>query len=206
MAEVGDSPISLEVHQPAKRAGFTPGRKTKAGLIFAGVVALLLVGTLYLQKKAPPQAARLLPESDAIVYFNVAPIRAVSGFGARPVDHDPDYQHFIDATGIEFERDLSQAAFALHRMPNPLGPNGPVAYSSIFVGKFDHTRLSNYLDSISQSKEHYDGRDIYNISIEGRTETAPEPQPSPSAETLRSRSVPVRSRSSHWPGALASWE
>ncbi len=177
MAEVGDSPTVLEIPrsvdprpEPARRSAFQLGRKSVLALIVASIVALLLAAALYLQKKAPPEAARLLPESDAIVYFNVAPIRAVSGFDARPVDHEPDYQHFIDATGIQFERDLSQAAFALHRMSNPLGPNGPVAYSSVFVGKFDRTRLANYLDSVAQSKDRYDGHDIYNISVDGRTD------------------------------------
>jgi hypothetical protein len=172
MGEVGESPVSVDIPNPvpAQRSGFALRRKTSITLIVAGVLLALLAGGLYLQKKAPPEAARLLPESDAIVYFNVAPIRAVSGFDARPVDHDAEYQRFIDATGIQFERDLSQAAFALHRMANPLGPNGPVAYSSIFVGKFDRTRLANYLNGVAQSKERYDGRDIYSIAVEGRTD------------------------------------
>ena len=99
-----------------------------------------------------------------------APLRAATHFDAHPVKHDPDYQAFIDATGIEFERDLSQAAFATHRMANPLGPNGPVAFSSIFVGKFDRQRLAGYLASKAQSQEHYAGHDIYNIAVEGRTD------------------------------------
>jgi hypothetical protein len=172
MAELGESPTVVEIPRPAltRRSVFPLGRKSGLALIAACVAALLLAATVYLQKKAPPEAARLLPESDAIVYFNVAPIRAISGFDARPVDHDSDYQHFIDATGIQFERDLSQAAFALHRMPNPLGPNGPIAYSSIFVGRFDRTRLANYLDGVAQSKDRYDGHDIYNIAVDGRTD------------------------------------
>jgi hypothetical protein len=172
MGEVVDSSNSVEVPNspPAKQAFHRPSRRTGLALAAGGVALLLVAVFLYLQKKAPPEAARLLPESDAIVYFNVAPIRAASGFDAHPVSHDADYQHFIDATGIQFERDLSQAAFALHRMPNPLGPNGPVAYSSIFVGKFDRTRLSNYLDGVAGSKERYDGHDIYDIAMNGRTD------------------------------------
>ncbi len=97
-------------------------------------------------------------------------MRAAFRFKANPVKHDPDYQAFIDATGIEFERDLSEAAFALHQMSNPLGPNGPVAFSSIFVGKFDRQRLAAYLASKAKSQESYGGHDIYNIPIEGRTD------------------------------------
>ena len=172
MAEVGDSLVVVEVSgvSEAGPGGFRLGRKARVFLLFGLLVFLVFAGLFYLQKKAPPLAARLLPESDAMVYFNVAPLRAVSGFGSRPVVHEADYQRFIDGTGIEFERDLSQAAFALHRMSNPLGPNGAVAYSSIFVGKFDHTRLANYLAGIAQSTEDYDGREIYNIQVEGRTD------------------------------------
>ena len=47
----------------------------------------------------------------------------------------PEYQQFVDATGIDWERDLDQVAIALHRMPNPNGPNGAVAYSLVLVGK-----------------------------------------------------------------------
>jgi hypothetical protein len=131
---------------------------------------VILAAVLYLRKNAPPEAARLLPESDGIVYIDVAPLRAATRFDAHPVKHDPEYQHFVDATGIEFERDLSEAAFALHRMSNPMGPNGPIAFSSIFVGRFDRQRLSSYLDGIAQSKERYAGHEIYNIAIDARTD------------------------------------
>ncbi len=97
-------------------------------------------------------------------------MRTALSFNAHPVKHDPDYQAFIDATGIEFERDLSEAAFALHQMSNPLGPNGAVAFSSIFVGKFDRNRLASYLASKAKSQESYDGHDIYDIPMDGRTD------------------------------------
>lgn len=166
MVEAGESAIAQTV--PEKRGIFPRSRRTWTLLLAAGLVALLVAGFLLLRKNAPPEAARLLPESDGIVYVDVAPMRAVVNFDAHPVKHDPDYQHFIDATGIQFERDLDEAAFALHRMSNPLGPNGPVAFSSIFVGRFDHTRLASYLEGIAQSKERYAGHDIYNIAMDGR--------------------------------------
>ena len=98
-----------------------------------------------LRKTAPPEAARLLPESDAIVYANLKPLRAATHFDRTPVSRSPDYQHFVDATGIVPERDLDAAAFALHRMDDPNGPNGPVAYSEVFEGRFDGERLARYL-------------------------------------------------------------
>jgi hypothetical protein len=134
------------------------------------VVILLLLGVaVYLRKKAPPEAARLLPESDGIVYLNLRPLRAATHFDQHPVQHDADYQKFIDATGIQFERDLDEVAFALHRMQNPAGPNGAVAFSEVFVGHFDGGRLARYLESVSASQESYAGHAIYSIPSEGRT-------------------------------------
>jgi hypothetical protein len=144
-------------------------RRTRVTIAIVLVVLLLLAGALYLRKKAPPEAARLLPESDGIVYLNLRPLRAATRFERNPVRHDPEYQHFIDETGIEPERDLDEVAFALHRMPDPNGPNGPVAFSEVFVGHFDGRRLSRYLASVAASTETYAGHEIYNIPSDGRT-------------------------------------
>jgi hypothetical protein len=133
---------------------------------------LALVGALvvavWLRKTAPPEAARLLPESDAIVYASLGPLRAATHFDRTPIHRSPDYQSFVDATGIVPERDLDAAAFALHRMDDPNGPNGPVAYSEVFEGRFDGARLNRYLAGIASSQEQYAGRTIFTIPIEGR--------------------------------------
>ena len=75
----------------------------------------------------------------------------------------------MDATGIVPERDLDGAAFALQRMSDPTGPNGAVAYSEVFQGRFNAGRLSGYLASQAKSTEEYAGRTIYAIPSEGRT-------------------------------------
>jgi len=133
------------------------------------IVLLLLAGAIYLRKIAPPEAARLLPESDGIIYLNFRAIRSAAHFGEHPVQHAPEYQRFIDATGIQFERDLDDAAFALHQMPDPRGPNGPVAFSEVFVGHFDGRRLANYLDTLAASRDVYAGHTIFSIPSQGRT-------------------------------------
>ena len=114
----------------------TMRRRTKITISIVAVVLLLLAGALYLRKIAPPEVARLLPDSDGIIYLNLRPLRAATHFDEHPVPHDPDYQHFIDATGIHPEHDLDKVAFALERMPDPHGPNGPVAFSEVFQGHF----------------------------------------------------------------------
>ena len=144
-------------------------RRTKATIIIVLLVLLLVALAAYLRRKAPPEAARLLPESDCILYFNLRPLRAYTHFDRNQVPRDPQYQAFIDATGFEFERDLDEAAFGLHRMSNPLGPNGAVAYSEVFLGHIDGKRLARYLGSIAAQTEEYAGHTIYDIPSQGRT-------------------------------------
>jgi hypothetical protein len=144
-------------------------RRTKATIIIVLLLLLLVALAAYLRRKAPPEAARLLPESDCILYFNLRPLRAYTHFDRNQVPRDPQYQAFIDATGFEFERDLDEAAFGLHRMSNPLGPNGAVAYSEVFLGHIDGKRLARYLGSIAAQTEEYAGHTIYDIPSQGRT-------------------------------------
>jgi hypothetical protein len=144
-----------------KRTGYT--------LLVVFLILCALAAAIVLRQKAPPEVARLLPESDAIVYFNLAPLRAATHFDRNPPAPAPSYQQFIDATGIVAERDLNQAAFALHRMPDPSGPNGPVAFSEVFSGHFDSARLTKYLATQSTSQEIYAGHTIYSIPSERRT-------------------------------------
>ena len=145
-------------------------KRTRYTLLAVLVLLCALAAVLYLRQKAPPEAARLLPESDAIVYLNLAPIRAATHFDRTHISPAPDYQRFIDATGISPERDLDAVAVALHAMPNPSGPHGPVAFSIVWQGRFDPTRLAAYLASIATSQESYAGRTIYAIpSTQGYT-------------------------------------
>ncbi len=133
-------------------------------LVVLGLVAAL-AGAVALRAKAPPEAARLLPECDAIVYANLKPLRAATHFDKTTVARSPDFQQFIDATGIVPERDLDAIAFALHRMDDPRGPNGPVAYSEVFEGRFDGGRLERYLTGIATSEESYAGHKIFTIPV-----------------------------------------
>jgi hypothetical protein len=135
-------------------------------LVLALIVALFLA--LWLRKGAPPEAARLLPESDAILYANLLPLRAATHFEKPPVTRSPDYQQFIDATGVVAERDLNAVAFGLHKMDDPNGPNGPVGYSEVFEGRFDGAKLGRYLAGLASTQEDYAGHTIYTIPIEGR--------------------------------------
>jgi hypothetical protein len=148
-------------------------RRTRYSLLLMLALMVALVVVLVLRKAAPPEAARLLPESDAIVYANLKPLRTVTRFDRTQVTRSPDYQHFIDATGIVPERDLDSVAFALHRMDDPNGPNGPVGYSEVFEGRFDGDRLARYLATIATAKENYAGHDIFTIPVGDGNATRP---------------------------------
>ena len=143
-------------------------RTRRTLLVVAGVVLLLAVA-VFLRSKAPPEAARLLPESDGIIYINLKPVRTFLRKDLKPPERVPEYQQFVDATGIDWERYLDAAAIALHRMPDPNGPNGPVAYSLVLVGKLTGKRLNGWLESHADSRETYAGHAIYNIPSDGRT-------------------------------------
>jgi hypothetical protein len=133
-----------------------------AVLLVAAAVALAVV----LRKHAPPEPARLLPAADGFVYVDLQWMRRANVTGELPaVPHDPEYEQFIQATGFQFERDLDEAAVAIHYSASAQQPR----FSEVFVGKIDGERLRNYLGRISSSVENYQTRDIYNIPLEGRT-------------------------------------
>ncbi|QEE30153.1 hypothetical protein FTW19_20510 [Terriglobus albidus] len=143
-------------------------KRTRYSLLIALALLGALVVAILLRKNAPPEVARLLPESDGILYLNLKPIRLITKLDQKAITRTPDYQKFIDATGFLFERDLDAVAFSLHRMDDPTGPNGPVAYSEVFEGRFDGKRLSDYLRSISSSTENYAGHEIFTVPVENR--------------------------------------
>ena len=141
-------------------------------------LAVVIVGaavtlTVELRKNAPPEAARLLPGADAFLYANFNWVRKLSSNPLPPVSHDPEYERFIQETGIQFERDLEAVAFAVHYPQNwPGGGSGGTApeprFSEVFVGNFHGERLAAYLKRTAQSVEHYNSVDIFSIPLEGR--------------------------------------
>jgi hypothetical protein len=144
-------------------------RRTRRTLWILASVLVLLAVAVFLRSKAPPEAARLLPESDGIIYINLKPVRSFLHKELQPPRRVPDYQQFVDATGVDWERDLDQVAIALHRMQDPRGPNGPVAYSMVLVGNLTGKRLNSWLEAHATSSEAYAGHTIFSIPSEGRT-------------------------------------
>jgi hypothetical protein len=127
-----------------------------------------LAAVVYLRKHAPPEAARLLPGADGFVYINLQWMRRADfGSHAPLVQHDSEYDKFILATGFDFERDLAQAAFAVH-YPGP-ATRGQTRFSEILVAHLDGNKLREYLKTVASSIDNHRSIDIYNISLEDRT-------------------------------------
>ncbi len=147
-------------------------RTRRRQLWIALAVVLFLAGAIVaailLRKNAPPDAVRLLPDSDAVLYVNLEPIRLLTELGKKPTpNRDPDYEQFVNETGFDFERDLDRAAFAIHY---GTASDPETRYTEILQGHFDHSRVSQYLAKLSNNTvEQYGGFDIYVIPLEGRT-------------------------------------
>jgi hypothetical protein len=132
-------------------------------LIFVAAVAAVV----FLRKHAPPEPARLLPTADGFVYVDLKWMRHTDMASHLPaVAYDADYEQFIQATGFQFERDLQEAALAVHYASPQTG--NETRFSEVFVAKIDGDRLRAYLKKLASSVETYLAIDIYNIPLENR--------------------------------------
>jgi len=145
--------------------------------ILIGVLAVVAAVAVIveLRRHAPPEPARLLPSADAFLYVNLQWIRRLGAIKQLPaVSHDPEYQAFVEQTGIEFERDLERAAFAIHYPASWGGKtNGARGdeprFSEVLEGSVHRDKLVPYLQANSQSVDSYGSSTIFNIPLEGRT-------------------------------------
>lgn len=150
-------------------------RRTLPILFAVVIVAAALTLAVQLRKHAPPEPARLLPGADAFLYLDLDKARkANAGHELPAVSHDPDYERFIRETGFQFERDLDEAAFAVHYPAGwPGGGTGGASveprFSEVFVGKFQGERVTAYLRQTAKSIENYHSVDIFTLNIEGRS-------------------------------------
>ena len=135
-------------------------RRNSIALLAVALVIAAISLAVYLRKRAAPEPARLLPSSDAVLYFNLKSVRRLTSFGSQPIgQREPEYEEFVRETGFQFERDLNEAAFAVHTVQRPPaykgGPPGTEArYSEVFIGKFDGQKLSiRFQKSFSLQKE-----------------------------------------------------
>src|SRR5690349_21038402 len=122
----------------------SPGMRRRRYLIPLIVLAVLAAIGLafFLRKSAPPEPVRLLPEAQAFLYVNLHPAR-MADIKVATVQLDPDYDQFIKETGFQFERDLDEAAFAVH-VSKP-GVEGENRFSEVLIGHFENDKVRAYL-------------------------------------------------------------
>jgi hypothetical protein len=130
-----------------------------------GVPAALSAGYSLIHGPGAPGALRILPEGDLLFYADLRPVHLLAPQAWKPVHLEGDYQTFVEQTGIQFERDLDEAAMSRRNIAG----GQDVESSEIFSGHFDRARLSNYLQKNSSQSENYSGQVIYSIPNEGHT-------------------------------------
>ena len=148
--------------------------RSRRNIVWVAVAIVVIAGgivtAVLLRSRAAPDAVRLLPESDAVLYVNLEPIRLLTDLGKKPPkERDPQYEEFVRQTGFEFERDLDKAAFAIHYGVPAKGKAAETRYSEILQGHFDSARVGDYLRKLATQVERYRDYDIYDIPVEERT-------------------------------------
>jgi hypothetical protein len=143
--------------------------RARRRLLIISVCVLLFIAAVgavvLLRKQAAPEAARLLPEGDAVLYVDLGTVRNLTGFDQPLPKLAPGYDEFVKNTGFSFERDLDEAAMTVHRGSG----HGATRYSEVLVGHYDQGKLTQYLRQHSRSVETYRDIDVFSIPIEDRT-------------------------------------
>lgn len=144
-------------------------RKRRLLIALTVVLVFAVIGLLvWLRARAAPEPVRILPEGDAVVYVNLRPLRAITTISLPAVKRASEYEEFVGATGIEFERDLRQVALSVHLPRSRESPADETRFSEIFVARFDHDKLTDYLRKKSRKVERYRETEIFTIPVENR--------------------------------------
>lgn len=142
------------------------------------VIIAAIGAAVLLRKRAAPEAARLLPEADAVIYVDFGTVRSLTAFDQPQVPRlAPGYDEFVNNTGFNFERDLDEAAMAVHR-GSPRDDKrstthgtarGTTRYTEILVGHYDQAKLAQYLRQHSRAVDSYRDVEVFAVPIENRT-------------------------------------
>ena len=156
-------------------------KKTYVLLSLFLLVAIVIGIFLWMWVHAAPESVRLLPESNAVVYLNLTPLRLANVFASlQKTSHDADYENFIQQTGFDFERDLDEVGIAVHFPSSAQTASAQPAenvsgaavretrFSEVFQGSFDRERVNQYFRRISRTTEIYGGKEIFTIPVEDR--------------------------------------
>lgn len=150
----------------ATKANPAPARKRQGNsariLLIGGIVlSLVAVATAVTFHAAmrPGHSVYLLPDGNVLAYINFTPMHFMS-MDTRPFTSAPEYQQFVNETGLRVDRDLDNIAISAHA-DGSLG--GDVAI--IVTGTFDQQRLSGYVQKqAGVQTETYGGKTIFSTS------------------------------------------
>lgn len=142
----------------ANPAGKPAGKGVKTLLIGGIVLALVAVATAvtYHVVMRPGRSVYLLPDGNVMAYINFVPMHFMN-MDARPFTAAPEYQQFVNETGLHVDRDLENIAISANTEG---GLRGDVAV--VVTGVFDQQRLSGYVQKQEGVQtETYGGKTIF---------------------------------------------
>jgi hypothetical protein len=139
-----------------------PGKAAKILLIGGIVLSLVVVATAVAHRVVmrPGRSVYLLPDGNVMAYVNFSPMHLMN-MDTKPFTADPEYQRFVNETGLRPDRDLENIAISAHADG---GPSADVAI--IVTGTFDQQRLSGYVQKQEGvHTETYRGKTIFSTSV-----------------------------------------
>lgn len=152
------------------KANPTPARKLgKAArvLLIGGIVlSLLAVATAvtFHVVMRPGRSVYLLPDGNVMAYINFTPMHFMN-MDTSPFTAAPDYQRFVNETGLRVDRDLENIAISANADG---GTRGDVAI--IATGAFDQQRLSGYVQKQEGVQtETYRGKTVFSTPEKDQT-------------------------------------
>lgn len=136
------------------------GKGAKVLLVGGIVLSLVAVATAVAVHVVmrPGRSVYLLPDGNVIAYINFTPMHFMS-MDTRPFTADPEYQQFVNETGLHVDRDLENIAISASADG---GPSGDMAI--IVTGTFDQQRLSGFVQKQEgMRRETYGGKTIFSV-------------------------------------------
>jgi len=141
--------------------------RAKKVLLIGGIVLSLVAAAAavsYTVAMRPGRSINLLPDGNVMAYVNFAPMHFMN-MDTSPFTADPQYQRFVDETGLRVDRDLDNISVSANVDG---GPGGDVAI--IVTGTFDQQRLSRYVQKQEGVQtEAYGGKTIVSMPQKGQT-------------------------------------
>ena len=123
---------------------------------------------VFLRSKAPPEAARLLPESDGILYVNLKPMRTFLPKDMKPPQRVPSTSSLWTPPASIGSETSTKWPSLCTACPTPMAPTAQSPTPWCWWAN-SQEKLNSWLDAHATSQELYGGHTIYNIPSQART-------------------------------------